>query len=97
MDKDQLSLQIVAQHGVTREALESAAPRLRELLGNEQFSSVNVDVSNGGFSHQQGFADNGAPVQPLNDDEGLPPFIEPQAAATPSASAAQIGLIDTFA
>ncbi len=97
MDKDQLSLQIVAQHGVTREALEIAAPRLRELLGNEQFSSVNVDVSNGGFSHQQGFADNGAPVQPLNDDEGLPPFIEPQAAATPSASAAQIGLIDTFA
>ncbi len=44
-DKDQqLQVSILAQHGVTRELLENALPRLRELLENANINVANVDV-----------------------------------------------------
>ena len=43
--QDQLSLSINTHHALTRETLENAMPRLKEMLSNNGFNSVNVDVS----------------------------------------------------
>jgi flagellar hook-length control protein FliK len=34
---------------LTRDALESSAPKLREMLGGQGFAQVSVDVSQGSF------------------------------------------------
>ncbi|HEU4531896.1 MAG TPA: flagellar hook-length control protein FliK [Steroidobacteraceae bacterium] len=52
IDQDQASVSFVAQHAVTREALEAAAPRLRELLQTQGFGNVNVDISQHSGGHR---------------------------------------------
>lgn len=47
VEKDQMSISIVATQSSTREALEAAIPRLREQLGTQGLESVRVDVSDG--------------------------------------------------
>lgn len=42
---DQTSVNILAQHGVVKDALEAAIPRLREMLHESNLQLVNVDVS----------------------------------------------------
>lgn len=42
---DQTSVHMLVQHGVVKEALEAAMPRLREMLGESNLHLVNVDVS----------------------------------------------------
>ena len=45
MDRDQqMQVSMVAQHGTTKEALEQAVPRLREMLEQAGISIANVDV-----------------------------------------------------
>lgn len=53
IQQDQASVAFTAHHAVTREALEAAIPRLREMLGEQGLNLVNVDVS------QQSFARHG--------------------------------------
>jgi flagellar hook-length control protein FliK len=48
---DRASVAFVAHHAVTRDALESAAPRLREMLQAQGFTNVNVEI--GGQQSQQ--------------------------------------------
>jgi len=45
VQNDQASVNMVAQHGVVKEALEAALPRLREMLAESNMQLVNVDVS----------------------------------------------------
>jgi flagellar hook-length control protein FliK len=45
VQNDQASVNMVAQHGVVKEALEAALPRLREMLAESNLQLVNVDVS----------------------------------------------------
>ncbi|MGK0281779.1 MAG: flagellar hook-length control protein FliK [Patiriisocius sp.] len=47
VEKDQMSISIIATQAGTREALEAAVPRLREQLGTQGLESVRVDVSDG--------------------------------------------------
>ncbi len=47
MDKDQMSVAIVAMQGSTREALDSMLPRLREQLAAQGHENVKVDISDG--------------------------------------------------
>ncbi len=42
---DQASVSFTAQHGIVKEALEAAIPRLREMLAESGIDLVNVDVS----------------------------------------------------
>lgn len=42
---DQTNVHMLVQHGVVKEALEAAMPRLREMLGESNLQLVNVDVS----------------------------------------------------
>ena len=51
MDGDRLNLQVQAQNAVAREALESALPRLRELLAEQGLSLGDADISSGGEEH----------------------------------------------
>ena len=44
LQNDQASVSFGAQHGVVREALEAAIPRLREMFGDNNLQLVNVDV-----------------------------------------------------
>jgi flagellar hook-length control protein FliK len=53
--QDQANVWISSHHAATREALEAAAPRLRELLGGHGLGNVSVNVSSHSShqSHQQ--------------------------------------------
>jgi hypothetical protein len=44
LQNDQANVSFGAQHGVVREALEAAIPRLREMFGENNLQLVNVDV-----------------------------------------------------
>ena len=49
------SLSFVSQHGLVREALEAALPRLREMFDQSDISLLNVNVSDrdsAGYSNQ---------------------------------------------
>lgn len=43
--EDQTRVSFIAHHAATREALESATPRLREMLAAHGFGTVNVNLS----------------------------------------------------
>jgi len=51
---DQASVHMLVQHGVVKEALEAAMPRLREMLGESNLQLVNVDVSHRESPDQSG-------------------------------------------
>lgn len=46
VNRQEVSVRILAMHGQTREMLEAALPRLREVLG-QSYASVDVSVGNG--------------------------------------------------
>ena len=47
VEKEQMSISIIATQASTREALEATLPRLREQLGTQGLESVRVDISDG--------------------------------------------------
>ncbi len=59
LEGDQVQLAIQAHHPQVRDALEQNLPRLREFLGGQGMNLVQVDISQHGFSGQQG-QDHGA-------------------------------------
>ncbi len=67
MDRDQqVHVTMVAQHGTTREAIESAMPRLREMLEQSGLNLASVDVSD-----QKQFAEQGKEEQGSEGVQGL--------------------------
>lgn len=50
IQQDQASVAFTAHHAVTREALEAAIPRLREMLGEQGLNLVDVNVSQHSFA-----------------------------------------------
>ncbi len=53
LDDDQMSLKFATPHALVREALESAIPRLREMLNVCGLNLVNVDVSQQNLTQQR--------------------------------------------
>ena len=53
MNQDQASVQFVAHHAAVREAIETALPKLREMLGNQQVQLADVSVSQQPFNDPQ--------------------------------------------
>jgi flagellar hook-length control protein FliK len=51
-DEHQATVVFTAQHATTREALEAAVPKLREMMGAQQLNLVEVNVSQGAASDQ---------------------------------------------
>jgi len=75
LSHDQASISFSAQHGVVREAIESALPRLREMLAESGLTLAGADVSPQFSQQQQGFQDerdsDSYVAEPTsNDDEG---------------------------
>jgi flagellar hook-length control protein FliK len=54
---EQTHVSFVAQHATTRDALEAALPRLREMLSDNGLQPGNTDVSQHGFRGREGQAD----------------------------------------
>ncbi|GEM_PF-5383326 len=53
VQNDQTTINFSVQNGAVREALETAMPRLREMLGDNGVNLVDVDVSDHSFAQQQ--------------------------------------------
>lgn len=82
---DQASVAFTAHSHLTREAIEQALPRLREMLGGQGFTQVDVNVSQHSFSERPRQAPGFEPPPP-----SLPadlPLDAPAPAWRPSASA----------
>lgn len=52
MHNDQATVHFTATHGVVRDALEAAVPRLREMFDNQGIQLADVDVSEQSFTQQ---------------------------------------------
>lgn len=53
VQNDQLSLAFTAQHGATREAIDAALPRLREIFSEQNINMADVDISEHSFAEQR--------------------------------------------
>ncbi len=71
--QEQATVMFSSPHAAVREALEQAAPRLREMMTAQQYEQVNVDVSGQSSSDQQAarekFNHFGESVQPTGATE----------------------------
>ena len=92
LNHDQASAQFVSEHAAVRDALETAMPRLREMLADSGITLGNTSVSTDAFREQ---------AQPQHEPRAHP---APTAAADPDAVArgeralrSVHGLVDTFA
>ncbi len=76
---------------VTRDALESSVPKLREMLGAQGFGDVRVDISQRSFQERSSYA-------PPYDWAPPSERAEPSAAAAPGAAARSApGALDAYA
>ncbi|MES9856470.1 MAG: flagellar hook-length control protein FliK [Sedimenticola sp.] len=69
VQKDQASVNFTALHGVVRDALETAIPRLREMFNDNNLQLVNVDVSQKDAGEQRSLQNFSG--QPGGDGEQL--------------------------
>jgi flagellar hook-length control protein FliK len=73
LQNDQTSVHFIASHSATREALEAAIPRLRELFGEINLNLANVDVGqkqSDGASTQGGTLGSGSDSGEYTSSEG---------------------------
>ena len=101
VQNDQASIQFMSAHGVVRDALEAAVPRLRDMLDANGIDLVDVDVSGQSFAEQQHQAEGhradarGAGYElAAGGDDVDPAATGPRLLETPLAAA---GLLDLFA
>jgi flagellar hook-length control protein FliK len=76
---------------VTREALESSVPALRNMLNSQGFTQVSVDIS------QRSFQERSAPEQGYNRTSGSARDTAPVSSSSAQVSRAPIGMLDTYA
>lgn len=97
VDDGTANISFHAHHPVTRDAIEQALPRLRDMLGDQGLSLGNTSVSDHGVTHDRSHADRqGSMAQPFpTDDDSIPSAgdIEPRQARATAAA----GLVDMFA
>ncbi len=77
LQNDQTSVHFIASHGATRDALEAAIPRLRELFGDINLNLANVDVNQrqpGDAGTQQGSAGSAGGTGNGAGEEGFSPL-----------------------
>ena len=95
LNHDQASAQFVSEHAAVRDALETAMPRLREMLADNGIALGNASVSSESFPEQ---------APPQQDTRAVPATTAASASADAGAAerGAQLlrrahGLVDTFA
>lgn len=96
IDDGTTSINFHAHHPVTRDAIEQALPRLRDMLVEQGLTLGNTSVSDQGVSHQHSQAGRHGNVSaPFAGDDERVVHGEAVLPATPAAAAA--GLVDLFA
>jgi len=70
LSHDQASISFSAQHGVVREAIESALPRLREMLAESGLTLVGADVSQQQQRFQEASDDHNYVAEQAANDDG---------------------------
>ncbi len=91
---DHAQVSMSAHSTVTRDALESSSPKLREMLGAQGFSQVSVDIS------QRSFQDRSAHPQPYEQASAntqKAAAASAVAAAASSAKRVSLGVVDAYA
>tara|TARA_R110002074_G_scaffold366065_2_gene539891 strand:+ start:18366 stop:19649 length:1284 start_codon:yes stop_codon:yes gene_type:complete len=53
VQNDQTTISFTAQHGATREAIDAALPKLRDMLSEQNINLVDVDISQHSFAEQR--------------------------------------------
>ncbi len=76
---------------VTREALESSVPKLRDMLSSQGFTQVSVDIS------QRSFQERSAPSQPYVWTPGSSAATAAASSSTEKVSRLPTGMLDTYA
>ncbi|MEJ2123260.1 MAG: flagellar hook-length control protein FliK [Alphaproteobacteria bacterium] len=97
LQNDQTSVHFLAHHSATRDALEAAIPRLRELFGEINLNLANVDVGqrqDGGRTAHEGATGDGAQAGGRFAEEGYDVTQDGRAAVLRLQSR---GLLDTYA
>jgi flagellar hook-length control protein FliK len=98
LQNDQTSVHFLANHSATREALEAAIPRLREMFGEINLNLANVDVNQrqAGTAGEQGGSTGGAGETSgqVGDEGGHDPMQQNAAGVVQLQSQ---GLLDTYA
>jgi flagellar hook-length control protein FliK len=77
---------------LTRDALESSAPKLREMLNAQGFTHVNVDVSQRSFQERSSYTPPYAWTPPASSAAA-----PPTSAASTSTARASLGVLDAYA
>ncbi len=96
VDKDQASVSFTSQHAVTRDALEAAIPRLRDMLSDNGLNLANVNVSSQSFSDQRGQQAGSPDVYRASLSESAETMPDDSPSANVSRDMA-IGLVDYYA
>ncbi|MEQ6342335.1 MAG: flagellar hook-length control protein FliK [Gammaproteobacteria bacterium] len=96
VDGDQTSVSFSSQHVVTRDALEAAIPRLRDMLGDNGLNLANVNVSSQSFSDQRGQQAGSHDVYRASLSESSEAVLDDSSSANLSRDIA-IGLVDYYA
>ncbi len=91
IDGDQANIALATHSNATREALEQALPRLREMLTAQGFAGVNVSVSQHPFSERSGREGGFGDADPVDAPT------ESRAAATTTTPTRRQALLDAYA
>jgi flagellar hook-length control protein FliK len=97
VQNDQTQVQFMASHATTRDALEAAIPRLRELFGEINLNLANVDVSQqqaGDASAEQG---GDAQSQVEDGQAASGEYAQQERMSASGAQTLTRGLLDTYA
>jgi flagellar hook-length control protein FliK len=76
---------------VTREALESSVPKLRDMLNSQGFTQVSVDIS------QRSFQERSTPAQPYRWTSGGVRETTPVSSSPAPVARTPLGMLDTYA
>lgn len=96
VSQDQSSVAFIAQHAATREALEAALPRLREMFDQASLQLVRADVGDPA-SGREGFAETSGGPAGYGHAEGSGEEGEPAGLSAPSGLLNATALVDLFA
>lgn len=95
VDDDAVTVAFTASHAATRDALENALPRLKEMLAENGLSLAGASVSDEGVANQR---DDSTEGKPAGNDTAIEESALAVSELLPGkpATRAQVGLVDTY-
>lgn len=98
VNNDQASALFVSHHAAVRDAIETALPRLREMLADNGIMLGNVSVGAESFTgQQQAFDRKGGGQESGNRPAAADDFVSRMVGSGPPAGSARDGMVDIFA